>query len=202
MAVLVTAVALVGTLVVLGNAQPSREPVDVAAATSSGSPPPNAPEWPSSVETTLAPQSAPTPTTLVVHVVGDVARPGVVRVPHGARVTDAIEAAGGADTDADFSTVNLARLLVDGEQIRVGLPPAPELSAPSASGADAAQAPVDINVATVARLTDLPGIGPVLAERIVAFRTENGPFRRLDQLVEVPGIGPAILDDLDGRVRL
>jgi competence protein ComEA len=205
-AVVVTAVALVGTVVVLGNAQPSREPVDVAAVTSSGPAPTNAPGWPTSVETPVAPRSDPTPPTLVVHVVGDVARPGVVRVPHGARVIDAIEAAGGADSDADVTTVNLARLVVDGEQVRVGLPPAPQLSAPGASvpGATGSSAMglVDVNVASAAQLVELPGIGPVLAERIVTFRTENGPFRSLDQLVEVPGIGPAILDDLDGRVRL
>jgi len=201
-AVVVTAAALVGTLVVLGNAQPSREPVAAAARASSDPTPTQPAGWPASAEPTTTPHSDPAPTTLVVHVVGDVARPGVVRVPHGSRVTDAIEAAGGADAGADLSSVNLARLVVDGEQVRVGLPPAPELSAPVASGADATGVPVDVNTASAAQLTELPGIGPVLAERIVVFRTENGPFRRLDQLVEVPGIGPAILDDIDGRVRL
>ncbi len=200
-AVVVTAVALVGTVVVLGNAQPSREPVDVAAVTVSDPAPTTTPEWPTSAETPVAAHTEASPPTLVVHVVGDVARPGVVRVPDGARVIDAIEAAGGADSDADVTTVNLARLVVDGEQVRVGLPPAPQLSAPGASGPDAV-GPVDINAAPAAQLVQLPGIGPVLAERIVTFRTENGPFRSLDQLLEVPGIGPAILDDLDGRVRL
>ena len=84
----------------------------------------------------------------------------------------------------------------------MGLPPAPQLVAPTASGADAVGLPVDVNTASAAQLTELPGIGPVLADRIVAYRADNGPFQRLDQLVEVPGIGQAILDDIDGRVRL
>mgnify|MGYP001815321343 FL=1 len=205
-AVVVTAAALVGTLVVLSNAQPSREPVQ-AAAVASSDPSSSAAAtqsagWPAPAESTATRQAdAPAP-ALVVHVVGDVARPGVVRVPDGSRVADAIEAAGGAGADADLSTVNLARLVVDGEQVRVGLPPAPQLVAPTASSADAVGLPVDVNTASAAQLTELPGIGPVLADRIVAYRADNGPFQRLDQLVEVPGIGQAILDDIDGRVRL
>jgi competence protein ComEA len=205
-AVVVTAAALVGTLVVLGNAQPSTEPVESTALASSDLPAGHSPTpaggWPTSSSEAAQPTVDATPATLVVHVVGDVARPGVVRVPDGSRVADALEAAGGAHADADLSTVNLARLVTDGEQVRVGLPPAPELSAPQASGPGAVRLPVDVNTASAAQLTELPGIGPVLGERIVAFRTENGPFGSLDQLLEVPGIGPATLQDIDGRVRL
>lgn len=133
------------------------------------------------------------PAEVVVHVVGQVRRPGVVRLPSGSRVTDALDAAGGATADADLAAVNLARLLADGEQVVVPGPHAGE-----ESGTDE----LDLNSADAAALDALPGIGPVLAARIVAWRTEHGRFSSVDELAEVSGIGPALLDGVRGLVRV
>lgn len=130
---------------------------------------------------------------LVVHVVGEVRSPGVVRLPDGARVTDAIEAAGGPTRDADLAGVNLARLVADGEQVVV---PAP------GSAAEAGTAALDLNAATDEELDALPGIGPVLAARIVAWRSEHGRFSTVEELAEVSGIGPALLSGLRELVRV
>ncbi|GAB3459482.1 hypothetical protein GCM10027570_43640 [Streptomonospora sediminis] len=144
---------------------------------------------------------------ITVHVGGDVRSPGVVTLPAGSRVADALDEAGGAAPDADPGTLNLARPLVDGEQILLGAPagtppaaaPGP---APPAGGAAPANTPIDLNTATTGQLQELPGVGPVLAERIIAFRTENGGFASVDQLREVSGIGEQRLADLSGLVRV
>jgi competence protein ComEA len=130
------------------------------------------------------------PTELVVSVGGDVAAPGLVRLPPGSRVDDAVRAAGGLSPGASYGLLNLARKLVDGEQVLVGVEPPPG-SAPATDGGGQAGGLVDLNAATASDLETLPGIGPVLAERIVDWRTEHGPFRSVDQLREVPGIGEA-----------
>ena len=126
---------------------------------------------------------------LVVDVAGAVRRPGLVRLPPGSRVADALAAAGGLRRGATTAGLNLARKLVDGEQVLVGAPG----SAGSAGGPappPAAGPPlVNLNTATAEQLDDLPGIGPVLAERIVRWRTEHGSFTSVDQLREVSGIG-------------
>lgn len=129
---------------------------------------------------------------LVVSVIGQVHQPGLVTVNDGARVADVITAAGGALPDADLSTVNLARLVVDGEQIAVGVPG-------SSLPGDASPPPdglLDLNTASQADLEELPGIGPVLAQRIVDFREENGGFTAVEELREVSGIGPTIYEDI------
>ena len=128
-----------------------------------------------------------------MHVVGEVRRPGVVHLPSGSRVTDALDAAGGATAEADLAAVNLARVLADGEQVVV---PGPQ-SAEASAGAG-----LDLNSADAAALDALPGIGPVLAARIVAWRTEHGRFSTVEELAEVSGIGPALLDGLRGLVRV
>ena len=142
---------------------------------------------------------AGTATPVVVAVVGLVARPGLVTVPTGSRVADAVEAAGGLLPGTDPASVNLAALVTDGQQIAVGVPGV-AASAPLPSGGAGAGAggsgPVDLNSATVQELDALPGIGPVLAQRIVAHRDEQGPFRTVDQLDDVPGIGPTIFAEL------
>ncbi len=130
---------------------------------------------------------------VVVHVVGQVRRPGVVHLPAGSRVTDALDAAGGATAEADLAAVNLARVLADGEQVVVPGPRTVEVS-----GSDA----LDLNSADVAALDALPGIGPVLAARIVAWRTAHGQFSSVDELAEVSGIGPALLDGVRDLVRV
>ncbi|MEG3616660.1 helix-hairpin-helix domain-containing protein [Isoptericola haloaureus] len=146
-----------------------------------------------------------TGTGVVVHVIGQVADPGLVTVPTGARVADAVEAAGGATGTADLTALNLARSVVDGEQVHVPAPgEEPRVAAPlagTAAGADAA-APVPLNAADATALTALPGVGPVLADRIVAWRDEHGPFTRFDELAEVSGIGPVLLEELRDLVVL
>jgi competence protein ComEA len=136
---------------------------------------------------------AETSTALVVSVVGLVARPGLVTLPPGSRVADAIEAAGGLLPEADPASVNLAAVVSDGQQVAVGVPG----TAPGAAGGAAAPGgKIDLNSATAADLDALPGIGPVLAQRIVDHRMQHGPFRSVDELDDVPGIGPAIFGEL------
>ena len=118
---------------------------------------------------------------VVVSVGGRVRRPGLVRLPAGSRVDDAVRAAGGATTPVGL--LNLARRLVDGEQVLVGVAGA---AGPVAGGGPTL---LDLNSAGVEQLDGLPGIGPVLAQRIVDWRTEHGRFGSVDQLREVPGIG-------------
>jgi competence protein ComEA len=128
-----------------------------------------------------------------VDVAGAVRRPGVYRLATGTRVHEAITAAGGTTRDADASSLNRAAAVVDGEQILVPArtaAPAPSGSAPGAK--------VSINTADVAALDQLPGIGPVTAQRIVDDRTRNGPFASVDDLDRVSGIGRATLEQLAG----
>jgi competence protein ComEA len=134
---------------------------------------------------------------VVVAVAGKVHRPGLVRLPAGSRVDDALRAAGGATDPTAVGLLNLARRLVDGEQVLVGVDPPP--GQPAAAG-PVAGGLLDLNAATVEDLQSLPGIGPVLAQRIVDWRTENGPFASVDQLREVTGIGEAKYDDLHAKV--
>ncbi|GAA2098474.1 hypothetical protein GCM10009780_46750 [Actinomadura alba] len=142
--------------------------------------------------------------TVVVHVAGKVRRPGVVTLPSGARVSDAIRAAGGLRPGAGTGSLNLARRLVDGEQIPVGVPAAAAPAAVPSPGAagGAPGAPLDLNTATAEQFQQLPGVGPVLAERIVAYRTQHGGFRGVDQLREVTGIGERRFAELKGHVRV
>jgi competence protein ComEA len=146
---------------------------------------------------------------MVVAVSGKVRRPGVVTVPAGARVIDVLKAAGGPLPGADIGTLNLARKVADGELVTVGVPaPAPAASGSAGAaplGGDAAggpTAPVDLNTATLAELDTLPGVGPVLAQRILDWRTEHGQFATVDQLSDVPGIGDARLAQLRDLVRV
>jgi competence protein ComEA len=148
-------------------------------------------------------EAAATSASVVVSVVGLVAHPGLVTLPTGARVADAVTAAGGLVAPADQASVNLAAVVADGQQIAVGVPgaagPAPGAAA---TGGPAGAGPVDLNAATVAVLDGLPGIGPVLAQRIVDFRTQHGRFTAVDQLDDVPGIGPALYARLAPQVRV
>ncbi|MFC4906518.1 helix-hairpin-helix domain-containing protein [Actinomadura gamaensis] len=141
---------------------------------------------------------------LVVQVIGKVRRPGVLTLASGARVADALNAAGGVRPGADTGALNLARKLMDGEQIAVGVhPPAPppgQSPAPPSSTVPGAATPpgtpLDLNSATAEQLDQLPGVGPVLARRITDYRTQHGAFRTVDQLQDVPGIGARRLTDL------
>jgi competence protein ComEA len=139
--------------------------------------------------------------TVVVSVVGQVTRPGLVTLPTGSRVADAVAAAGGLLPTADPATVNLAAVVADGEQVAVGVPAA-AVGAPSAMGPPGPDGLVDLNAAGAAELDALPGIGPVLAQRIVDHRSRQGPFRSVEELDDVPGIGPAIAAELAELVRV
>jgi competence protein ComEA len=154
---------------------------------------------------------------VVVHVVGQVRHAGVVRLPAGARVEQALEAAGGATARADLVRVNLARPVVDGEQIVVPKPGEPIVGAAAAPGIGSGgstgatgssqgpaspQSPVDLNTATLVQLDGLPGVGPVLAQRILDWRSQNGRFSTVDELGEVSGIGDKVLERLRPLVRV
>ena len=134
-----------------------------------------------------------TPATVTVDVGGKVRRPGIAVLDAGARVVDAIEAAGGVREGADVAGLNLARVLVDGEQVLVGVPPVPGVvaSAPAPPGGPVAL--VNLNTADAAQLDTLPDVGPVTAESILSWRDEHGGFASVDELLEVDGIGEATL---------
>ncbi|HEY3214653.1 MAG TPA: ComEA family DNA-binding protein [Actinomycetota bacterium] len=159
-------------------------PVEVAAAPSGG--------------TASAPASAsPSPEVVIlVDVAGWVRRPGVYEFTEGARVIDAIDAAGGARSGAVLEALNLAAPLTDGTQILVpregqeGVAPAPVTGGAVAGGL------VNVNSAIATELEELPGIGEVIAQRIIDYRTENGPFATVDELLDVSGIGDAILESI------
>jgi competence protein ComEA len=144
-----------------------------------------------------APMSPPTPTPapMRVYVSGAVRRPAVYELPLGSIVEDAIEAAGGAASDADLDCINLALEVQDQQQVYVPRrgetsPPAPGASSGSGGGG-VAGAKVNINTATAAELETLPNIGPTMAQRIVDYRQANGPFETVEDIQDVPGIGVA-----------
>lgn len=156
--------------------------------------------------TTVAP-------AVVVHVAGAVVRPGVVRLPGGARVADAVDAAGGLRPDADLDRLNLAAPLADGQRVWVPVtghePPAevapasPPAAAPGGGASSAEGATVvDLNTATAEQLESLPGIGPATAQAILDHRRRIGRFRAVDELLDVRGIGPSKLEQLRAWVRV
>ncbi len=185
-----------GLLAALGLAgwtwldRPTVEPAPVAAA----APAPSAEPAPA--------EAAEEEPTVVVSVVGLVARPGLVTLPEGARVADALAAAGGLLPEADPTSVNLAAVVSDGEQIAVGVPGAAPPAPAAGGGSGAPSGPLDLNSATAADLDALPGIGPVLAQRIVDHRDATGRFTSVEQLDDVPGIGPTTYAELSDLVRV
>ncbi|HEX5532651.1 MAG TPA: ComEA family DNA-binding protein [Actinomycetales bacterium] len=223
-AALLAVVGLVGTVVAVRTAAATPGiPVPARSATAPAGSGPSTPPSTSTSSTTgvvgVAPSPAPVEQSgggqeaLVVHVVGQVRRPGVVRLPAGSRVDDAVAAAGGALHGADLTRVNLARALVDGEQLflpkpgeeipaQIAEPPAGGGQGEPAAGGQGAGAGagqgalLDINTATSAQLEELPGVGPVLAGRVIEWREQNGRFSSVDELGEVSGIGPKVLERL------
>jgi len=137
---------------------------------------------------------------VVVDVTGAVARPGVYRLPAGARVTDAVERAGGASGGALLEAINLAARLADGQQVVV--PKRGPAGAPPVTAAGAAEeGPISLGTATVEQLDTIDGIGPVTAQDIIEFRDEHGGLSSIDQLDQVSGIGPATMESLRARLQ-
>jgi competence protein ComEA len=139
---------------------------------------------------------------VVVDVAGKVRRPGIATLPAGSRVVDALNAAGGVLRGVNGASINRARLLVDGEQIVVGADPPPGVAASATGSSPGGTALVNLNTADQATLEGLPGVGPVTAQSIIAWREENGGFRAVDELLEVSGIGDATLAKLAPYVTL
>ncbi|MGX1252837.1 competence protein ComEA [Streptomyces ambofaciens] len=192
-----------------GRTQPVAAPevVREAAAYRAGEPEPTA----TGRATTGEPRSEAAPTStagpeIVVDVGGKVREPGIHSLPAGSRVADALRAAGGVRPGTKTDGLNRARFLVDGEQVIVGAPasvpaPGPGPAPGGSTGAAGSAAPVSLNTATTDQLDTLPGVGPVLAQHIIDYRTQHGGFRSVDELREVNGIGERRFADLRDLVR-
>ncbi|MFN8398566.1 MAG: ComEA family DNA-binding protein [Anaerolineales bacterium] len=153
---------------------------------------------------------APTKEPIAVHVIGAVPRPGLYEFAEGARVQDAIDAAGGLLASASVDTINLAALLEDGQQLDIPYKAGEEpttsnsnddtsLELPGAteeSSAGSSQDLININTASVEELDSLPGIGPTIAQRIIDYRDENGPFQTIEDILNVSGVGPSTFDQI------
>ena len=139
--------------------------------------------------------------TILIHVAGKVKRPDVYPLLAGSRVSDAIKAAGGAQKGVDLSDINLARVLVDGEQVYVGYV-AKVSSSSSKSSKTRFTGVINVNRATKAEFDSLTGIGPVIASRIINYRSANGPFLAIDDLLKVSGIGSKTLERIRPRLSL
>ena len=183
-----------------GDLVPARSVTDGPPALVTPAVPAGLPSQPGSVPPGTASPSGSPSAEVVVDVAGKVRRPGIVRLPVGSRVVDAVEAAGGPRRGVDLSSLNLARVLVDGEQVVVGVPAPGGVAASAASSPGTVGGPpgalVNINTAGQTELETLPGIGPVTAEAILQWRTDNGAFSAVDELMEVSGIGEATLADM------
>ena len=145
------------------------------------------------------------PPKVMVDVAGAVKSPGVYELPGNSRVIDAIAAAGGAVAHADTSDINLARIIKDGEQVYVDLltvSPSSVQGGPVKRAVKRKSGPININRATAGELDSLPGIGPVLASRIIDYRKSNGPYTSVDDLQKVSGIGSAKFAQFKSKVRV
>lgn len=174
-----------------------------------GAPPTTVDTVPFGESATVGPTASQRPSSLIIDVAGAVTHPGLVRIVAGSRVADAIDAAGGPTPDADLGRINRAAPITDGA--RVYVPHIGETSVPSALGdpgpasaagpeASAVAGPVNINTADAAGLDALPGIGPATAQAIIDYRTQHGPFARVEDLMDVRGIGEAKFAQLHNLV--
>jgi len=160
---------------------------------------------PSGDAITLRP--VPTDKPMVVYITGAVPRPGVYALPDGARVQDAISAAGGFLAEADKETINLARVLEDGEMLEIPYTtgfspviPTPLQNTIITAGSDTDL--IDINTATSFELDTLPGIGPTTAQKIIDYRDENGPFLSIEDIINVSGIGPGTYERIKDLITV
>lgn len=135
-----------------------------------------------------------------IHVVGEVSKPGLYVLMKGARIADALAAAGGATLQAQLADINLARILNDGEQVFVGKIEKPSMR--KITSTKKYTGIVNLNRATIAQLDSLPGIGPVLATRIIEYRKTNGPFAAIEDLRKVKGIGAKLFEEIKARLSL
>lgn len=160
-------------------------------------------------------QPAPTKVPVAVHVIGAVPRPGLYEFAQGARVQDAIDAAGGLLASANVDAVNLAALLTDGDQLVIpykdgeaplesaAQPELPSSITPEGNPTNSEnQDLININTAALEELDSLPGIGPTIAQRIIDYRDENGPFTTIDEILNVPGIGPSTFDEIKDLITV
>jgi competence protein ComEA len=215
LAVLGLLVVLIAAAVVLGVrvawARASAQPRPVAA--SAHGPPVGlvARTVPAAFAPTGAPGLPTAAAVLLVHVVGQVHRPGVVRLPPGSRVLDAVQAAGGPTSSADLNHLNLARPVADGEQIVVPKPGEilPTGVVPGIAGGGVGSTStgsvgglVNLNTADAAALDSLPGVGPVIAQRILDWRTQHGRFTSVNELGEVSGIGDKLMAQIGPKVTV
>ncbi len=205
--ILLVAAGLAGGYFWTGRPEPVRAPEIVRAAPAAATPATSAAGAGPGNESGPAPGGGGAPgagaAKVVVDVGGKVRRPGVLTLPAGSRVADALRAAGGANPGADLTGINRARVLMDGEQVLVGLPGVPVggVGPGAGAGTGAVGAPLSLNAATVEQLDTLPGVGPVLARHIVDHRAEHGGFRSVAELREVNGIGERRFADLETLVR-
>ena len=157
---------------------------------------------------TASPSASQRAAKLVVHVLGAVRRPGLVKLPEHSRVQDAIDAAGGLTGRADPGELNLAQPLADGQQLVIGTSsdPAGEVrdgGEPGGAGSGSSTtATLDLNLANQAQLEELPGVGPVTAQAILTWRQQHGRFNRIEELQEVDGIGPKTYAQIAPHVRV
>ena len=167
--------------------------------------------WARGAPASIAPPARATPSpgptgstggAVVVHVAGAVRHPGIIELPAGSRVADAIALAGGPRPNADLDLLNLAAVVVDGTQILVPGGSATSGAIPSPAPSSTSTSTVNLNTADQTALETVPGIGPVKASAIIAYRTEIGSFTSIDELLEVSGIGPATLESLRPFVSL
>lgn len=200
----VVVVAVVGLIIFTALKQsPNSGGVAAGAGGTEGGPP---------VATGVGSPETPPAGDVTVHVAGEVKKPGVLTLPAGSRITDAVQAAGGLTNNADPSALNLAQPLNDGEQIKVpkvgepegsGEAPGSTSGAPGeASGGSTGGGKINVNTASEQELQELPGVGPATSEAIIKHREENGRFESVEQLEDVPGIGPAILERLTPLVTV
>lgn len=175
---------------------PARQPVVIE-------PPPGTTLIDARPGTMLSEETEPEPKEIIIHVAGAVVKSGVYHLPEGSRVIDAITAAGGAAAEADLDAINLAQPLIDGQKVwvpKAGEQPVGEAN--SASGAAGGNGKVNINTGDLTQLQTLNGIGPSLAQRIIDYRTNNGPFRQIEDIKNVSGIGAKRFEQLKDYITV